>query len=138
MTKSSKIALGLFIILAAVGIGFNFTQPDYTPGADNSTCQLELIERGKEPALTPGTRAFSYQGLEHCDALSILKIYRTVETKDFGAGLGEFVETIDGIESASDEFWAFYVNGESSTVGASSYITKDSDLIEWKLEKIKM
>lgn len=33
------------------------------------------------------------------------------------------------------EYWAFYVNGKMSNVGASSYVTKDTDKIEWKIEK---
>ncbi len=69
-------------------------------------------------------------------ALDLLKISYKVTAKDYGAGMGEFVETIDGIKPDSQHFWAFYVNGKSSNVGASSYKLEANDNIEWKLEAI--
>lgn len=82
-------------------------------------------------------KVFSYSGIEGVDALTLLKELYPVQTRDFGPGLGEFVESIDGIKPEKDQFWAFYVNGKSSTVGASQYVMKNGDLIEWKLEKIE-
>jgi hypothetical protein len=35
------------------------------------------------------------------------------------------------------EFWALYVNGKQSEVGAGVYVTKNDDVIEWRLEEIK-
>jgi len=32
------------------------------------------------------------------------------------------------------EFWSFYVNGKQAQVGAGSYIVKNNDTIEWKIE----
>lgn len=88
-------------------------------------------------AVTPSQpRVVAYPGIEGQDAMSLLKLGHTVETKDFGPGLGEMVQSINGLKPAADEFWAFYVNGKSSNVGASSYITKNSDTLEWRLEKI--
>jgi len=81
-------------------------------------------------------QVFSYEGREGVDAMTLLKEKFEVRTKDFGPGLGEFVEAIEGITPDSDEFWAFIVNGEAATVGASQYVTKNGDLIEWRLEKI--
>lgn len=69
-------------------------------------------------------------------ALQLLKSGHQVQTKDFGKDLGEFVESIDGIKPGKDRFWAFYINGRSSSVGASSYAPKAGDRLEWKLEKI--
>lgn len=84
----------------------------------------------------PTQRSFFYDGQEGVDALTLLKSLHQVETKDFGAGLGEFVQSINGIKPNADQFWAFYVNGKSATVGASSYVTKKGDKIEWRMEKI--
>ncbi len=33
------------------------------------------------------------------------------------------------------EYWAFYVNGKMSSVGAAAYITNTTDKIEWKIEE---
>ncbi len=79
---------------------------------------------------------FQYRGVEGVDALTLLKQQFQVQTKDFGPGMGEFVESIQNIKPGKDEFWAFYINGSSSNVGASSYQTKADDTLEWKLEKI--
>lgn len=69
-------------------------------------------------------------------ALDLLKSTHQVKAKEY-SGIGEFVEEIDGIKPDNRHFWAFYVNGKSSTVGASSYTLKDGDKIEWKLDAIK-
>ena len=102
-----------------------------------------LVQTNPEPAVTeltteqaePQTGEIVYQGQDNKTALEILQADYQVETETF-AGVGEFVKSINGIAPASDQFWAFYVNGESSNVGASQYQTKSTDKIEWKLETI--
>lgn len=70
------------------------------------------------------------------NALVVLKLAHTVEAKNY-EGVGEMVLAIDGVKPDSKHFWAFYVNGKSSNVGASSYKIKNGDNLEWKLEEIK-
>jgi hypothetical protein len=77
----------------------------------------------------------SYQGQQGRTALDILKQTHSVDTQEF-AGFGEFVTGINGVSAGTTHFWAFYVNGKMADVGADAYITKDSDVVEWKLEKI--
>lgn len=98
-----------------------------------------LVEQAQAPTVETteeAPRIFSYDGVEGVDAMTLLKQNYSVETEDFGSGLGEFVKIIEGVVPANDEFWAFYVNGESSNVGASSYVSKEGDVIEWKIDKI--
>jgi hypothetical protein len=83
-----------------------------------------------------GLKVFSYKASEHKNALDMLKASHEVKTKSFGDA-GEFVESIDGTAPDAKHFWAFYVNGQSSNVGAGSYELKDGDAISWKLEEIK-
>jgi hypothetical protein len=47
-----------------------------------------------------------------------------------------FVTSIDKREASpkDHEFWAFYINGKQAQVGAGSYILKNNDTIEWKIE----
>lgn len=129
MTKFSKkfkvSIIVLAILLLAAGCSPSAAPAQNQPATQNS----DQTQAQTEP------REFSYNGLEGQDALSLLKLAYAVETKDFGS-LGEMVVGINGVKPAKDEFWAFYVNGQSSNVGASSYITKNDDKIEWKLEKI--
>lgn len=114
--------LAVFVLLAA---GCNqATQP-----AQQSTQSVN------QEQTAPPVDSISYQGQDNQSALQILKAKYQVETEEY-AGMGEFVTSINGVKPASDQFWAFYVNGKSSQVGASQYQTKNSDLIEWKLETI--
>ena len=53
-----------------------------------------------------------------------------------GEGKNAYVTGINGREADTKkkEYWAFYVNGKPATVGAGSYILKQADKIEWKIE----
>jgi len=77
-----------------------------------------------------------YAGVEGKTALELLEARYQVEGKDF-PGVGKFVIAINGITPDQNHFWALYVNGTQATVGASKYMTKNSDVIEWRLEEIK-
>ena len=68
-------------------------------------------------------------------AIELLKQDHTVQTEEF-TGLGEMVLAIDGVAPGNKQFWEFYVNGQSSNLGASSYVLKNGDKIEWKLSTI--
>jgi len=77
----------------------------------------------------------SYQGVDGKNALELLKAGHQVEVKHFD--FGDMVQSIDGISPASDEFWALYINGQLSQVGADAYQSKSSDTITWKLDKLQ-
>ena len=84
----------------------------------------------------PSPYYVKYSGAEGKNALELLKIAHKIETKNY-PGVGEFVESIDGVKGDSKHFWEFFVNGKSSNVGAGSFITKNGDIIEWKLSELK-
>lgn len=67
-------------------------------------------------------------------ALQLLKMSHKAITK--GENKNAFITEIDARAASQDdrEFWAFYVNGTQATVGAGSYIVKNNDTIEWKIE----
>jgi len=60
----------------------------------------------------------------------------SMATKEY-IGMGKFVEEINGIKNnpAQSEYWGYYINGISAQIGASSYILKEGDNIEWKYAK---
>jgi len=63
-------------------------------------------------------------------------LYKTHKIQSKGLGANAFITAIDG-RIASDEkreFWAFYVNGKQADVGAGTYVVKNNDTIEWKIE----
>ncbi len=107
---------------------------------------LSLLEKdgSKQPApssqdttqqQTPNNEV-SYKGEDSKDALTLLRQSHKIEAKSY-EGLGELVTSIDGVASDSKHFWAFYVNGQPSQIGAGAYITKSSETITWKLDEIK-
>ena len=49
--------------------------------------------------------------------------------------VGEMVVSINGCSAGEGEFWAVYVDGKMSEVGAGELATSDGQLLEWKLEK---
>jgi hypothetical protein len=67
-------------------------------------------------------------------ALELLSTTHKIVTK--GEKQNAFVTTIDGYiaDPNKKEFWAFYVNGKQAEVGAGTYIVKNNDTIEWKIE----
>ncbi len=50
-------------------------------------------------------------------------------------GIGFFVESIQGKENADNYYWILYLNGATSTLGASSLKLHASDVVEWRYEK---
>jgi len=56
----------------------------------------------------------------------------TFETKDY-EGLGSLVTKIGEKENGADKkYWQFWVNNISPEVGASQFVVKNGDVIEWK------
>src|SRR3989344_5000419 len=57
-----------------------------------------------------------------------------LEYKDYGSGLGMFVESIGGVKGsgANSAWWQFWVNDEYSEKGASSVAAAPGDAIKWK------
>jgi hypothetical protein len=129
-------------IIAVVGIIYAFTQaPLSEPVADNTILSSPVEQSSEQPNSQQSVVAekksgvIQYQGVEGKNALELLKASYQIQSKEY-SGLGEFVESINGITPDKDQFWSFYVNGKQAAVGASAYITKNGDVIEWKLEKV--
>lgn len=49
------------------------------------------------------------------------------------SGLGFYVTKIGSLEESNGKYLIYYVNGKEASVGISSYIPKDGDVIDWKL-----
>ena len=147
------IVLSVIVLIAA---GCTKTQPAKDTGRDDTNLeQTDVDPISPEPekvnqspevktptadalpkTVVPAANEIKYQGEEGKNALTLLKAKYKVETKSFGSA-GEFVESINGIKPDSKHFWKFFINGKSASVGASSYVTKSTDVLEWKLDVIQ-
>lgn len=124
------------MVAAALGLGvWSWVSKDQTnanvnasnANVNTSTANVNVV------ANTNTAASYLYPGKDGKNALELLKLaYPNTTTKSSGS-LGEYVTSINGREAGSNEYWQFLVNGKSSDVGASTYVTKSTDMIEWKL-----
>lgn len=135
--KAKKLEFFIIIsIIAGIGIVYAFTQTPRVFVQNDKFDQPVAENVYKDDQEVKNNLIISYQGEDGKNALELLKKSNTIETKEY-KGLGEFVTLINGLAGDNEHFWSFYINGKQSQVGASAYITKSTDLIEWKYEKIK-
>lgn len=74
----------------------------------------------------------TYHGQNGVNALTLLKKYATVQTKQYS--FGAFVTSINGTPGNGPKYWTFYINNKEASVGAGEYTTKNGDILTWKLQ----
>ena len=50
-------------------------------------------------------------------------------------GLGFFVDSINGKKAEGGYYWFLYINGESSSTGASQTLVRPGDAVEWRYKQ---
>ncbi len=113
----------IVVIIAVIGIIYAFRQKP-APSSDTSAATSLMSQTG----------AIEYSGQDGKNALELLQAGHQVDAKHYS--FGDMVTAIDGLAADANHFWAMYVNGEFSQVGASSYMTKSSDVIKWQLDEV--
>lgn len=122
-----KDYLKILLVLVLVVSGFF--------GIKNKDRFLKFNKENKdfvlETSTQKGIESFSYNGRSGIDALTLLKEKTEVEQDKTG-----MVVSISGRKANNEkrEFWSFYVNGVQANVGSADYITKNDDIIDWKIE----
>jgi len=127
MKNKQKIFLPVLVIVILIGF-YLFKPQKQVSSPQNTNTPIATIIPTQNLLLDQ----FEYPGQEGVDALTLLKQKTSVEQNSSG-----LVVSISG-KKADDslrEFWSFYINGQSAQVGPASYITKDNDIINWKIEK---
>lgn len=128
--KNPRVLWWLVIMLvAALGLGIwsKVSKHEANTNVNTPAANTNVV------ANTNATTSYLYPGKDGKTALELLKVaYPNTVTKTSGS-LGEYVTSINGREAASNEYWQLLVNGKSSDVGASQYLTKSTDVLEWKL-----
>jgi hypothetical protein len=118
--KSRLVLTSLVVIILLIGTGSAVYVHNNNSGDVQTTtnAQHQLTQ-------------ISYDGQNGVNAFTLLKKYATVQAKHYS--FGYFVTAINGVAGNGPKYWTFIVNGREASVGASSYITKSSDKISWKL-----
>jgi hypothetical protein len=121
VTKSKLIlVVAVVIIIVAGGLGVGIYLHDHNGNVKTVTNAQNQVTQ------------ISYSGQTGVNAYTLLKKYATVQAKHYS--FGYFVTSIDGVAGNGPKYWTFYVNNKEASVGASSYTTKNSDTITWKLQ----
>lgn len=144
-SKAGRLPLSLLVV-AFLAVGCNNIKPAQQEQRQGQKQEQNQNQTASTPSKEPtiivsqtvegsdlAEQPYTIQGGEK--AIDLLKRKHSVEVKSYS--FGDMVIGIDGIKPDSRHFWEFFVNGKSSNVGASSYILKNGDKIEWKLEEIK-
>lgn len=110
--------IGIILVVAGfVGLGIS----SLFPKPNQSTKEVQQVND-----------SVSYIGKNGVTALELLKEKATIQQDSSG-----MVTSINGKKADTNkkEYWAFYVNGKMAPVGPAEYKTKNSDRVEWKIEK---
>ena len=91
----------------------------------------------QDTVIVPGqgssTDLVTYQGKQGQTALDLLKAKYPGKIQTKTSAFGEYVEAISGLKPDNNHFWTFYVNDQLSTTTAAAFVTKNSDIIVWKI-----
>ncbi len=109
------------VVIAALGFG------SWAYVANSPSHKVSAITNAQHQ-----TSQLSYHGQSGQTALALLKQHANVQTKHYS--FGDMVTNIDGTPGTGPKYWTLYVNGKQSQVGASAYVTKNTDTVTWKLQ----
>jgi hypothetical protein len=124
MGKRNYIIVGILILLfGAVVLIFSQIKPSHAP-IQSPSVQKENRE----------SDVITYAGTEGKTAQQLL-LEKEKGKVDFDrSGMIIRINNLSA-DTVKHEYWAFYINGKMSSEGAATYVTKDTDKIEWKIEK---
>lgn len=126
--KSIVKYLAIFALIAISGFLFLTYQNRQRNPQVQGTNDQKQVETAQA-----NSYSVTYQGEDDKNVMELLKTKANVVTKQ--SSFGEYVDEINGIKGGTDnKYWIFYVNGKMAEVGASDYVTKSLDTIEWKFE----
>jgi len=112
------VVVAVVAIAAGVGVGVD---------VHNNSGQVQTVTNTQNKITQ-----ISYDGQNGINAYALLQKHATVQSKHYS--FGYFVTSIDGVAGTGPKYWTLYVNGKEASVGASAYITKNSDRVTWKLQ----
>lgn len=119
--------------LTAVLIGINHFVA--TRGTPIQTLPGSAIELNQPVTVSVQEDYVRYPGRDGVNAFDLLMEVTEVEFTEYD--FGKFIRSINGVTPDSKHFWKLYLNSQGAQVGADQLETRDSDIIEWRLEEIE-
>lgn len=124
-TKIGLIAVALIVVLG--GGAYAATHLGHKPAP-------AAAQKIQTPPPSAATQLL-YQGVEGKTALELLRA-KDPSAKTTGDGANAYVTSLEGYtaNTSKKEYWALFVNGKMSDVGAGSYVTKTGDQLRWEIQ----
>ncbi len=120
LTSSKKYLVTVIVVVLVAGFGVGVWAHEMRHSVETVTNSQHQVTQ------------LSYSGKNGINAFTLLQQHAQVGYKHYS--FGNFVTSIDGVVGNGPKYWTLYVNGRQSNVGASAYITKNSDTITWELQ----
>lgn len=136
MFMSKKNVFGFSAVLFAVVVGgyLLFVAPTPQPVVDKG----QNVQQEVAASVVVASERYDVSVPEGSSALAVMEAARAQTAFDFQgeeyAGIGFFVQEINGTSSTQDHFWLYYVNDEEAQVGVSDYIIQAGDVVTWRYE----
>lgn len=111
-----KLPYALLLCLCAFLAGCN-----PRPAVPQSASGSQRVER----------TIIKYKGKDGRTVLDLLRTKAKIRTTK--SPLGELVEEINGVANHGNDYLFFFVNGAMAKTGAANYVTKNGEVIEWRL-----
>ncbi|MFZ3012010.1 MAG: DUF4430 domain-containing protein [Minisyncoccia bacterium] len=105
------------------------TKPTLRSLPSKNTEKITIIAGEEKVSLFVSTNTLFYDALVEAKNKGTL----IFSGKNY-SGMGFFVTNIGTLHAGDGKDLLYYVNGKEATVGVSSYVLKDGDVLEWKLE----
>jgi Domain of unknown function (DUF4430) len=133
-----KMIIGVLTVLTLAGCGITTTNEGQSKQQVSPPSQEEKVEQNVEIVVTKenGKEKITSSTIEFEEGQSLMDAMK----KNFDletAYEGTFITGINGeIADESKQYaWVYSINGEEAMVGASEYILKDGDVIQFDLHK---
>jgi hypothetical protein len=132
--KKQYIYVLVLILIVAGFFAFSRSQNNQVENTNTTASEQALQE--KQAILTAGTVTTTLkftEGKTLYDALVQAKAEGlSIEFKEY-PGMGYFVTQVGSLVPGKDKYLMYLVNGEEASVGISTYVLKDGDVITWEI-----
>jgi LPXTG-motif cell wall-anchored protein len=137
MRVSQKMKLLVVIVflfsLFASGFQARVAAADEADTPEIVTAKVTVVRADTNETVQEETEVHLSKNATGLDALVAAVGEAEVQTEE--SQYGKFITGIKGAQAHDSYYWAFYINGISSSVGADSYLVRDGEELTFSLEE---